>query len=310
VQKLTRPFADPNAVLVGCAVGVLLAALVLLAAAPAFAQTTAGGTSEGDPGQPPPPSRTSPTQPSETPPSASQPSRTQPNDYPMGFGRRLLRRGCSGRDVRYLQALLNRLGRRTTVDGIYGPGTEAAVRAWETSVNGFVDGRVSRGQAKEMRRRAASGSQSTPRAQEAPSPAGTYVFPIRGSHSFGNADNRFGAPRGGGRSHQGQDILARGGLPVVSVTAGRVSAVGSNGGAGNYAVVAGDDRRDYAYYHLQSSAIVSEGQRVSAGTQLGRVGCTGSCSADHLHFEMWTPHWWDGGSPFDPLPYLRQWDRG
>ncbi len=281
MQKLTRPFSDPYAVAVGCALGVLLAAAVLIAAAPAFAHAPGGGS---DPDHP----RSAPAK----------------RSSPMGFGRRTLRRGSRGADVRYLQGLLGRLGHRTAVDGMYGRGTESRVRSWERSVDGRVDGRVTPGQASEMRRRAAVGARVEPIAD---APTRDYVFPVKGPHSYGTSVNRFGAPRGG-RSHQGHDIMARAGLPVVSVTAGRVSAVGSNGGAGNYAVVQGDDRRDYAYYHLQSRAVVTRGQRVSAGTPLGRVGCTGSCSGDHLHFEMWTPHWWDGGSPFDPLPYLRQWD--
>ena len=288
MPKLTRCFSDPHVVAVGSAVGVLIAAAVLLAARPAFAHDAAGGTSGSAP--------------------ASPSSRTAPSkrSTPMGFGRRTLRRGARGADVRYLQALLGRLRFRTGVDGVYGRRTEGRVRAWERSVRGRVDGRVTPGQAFEMRRRAAAGARARPRAQR-PIATDGYVFPIRGPHSYGSAQNRFGAPRGG-RSHQGHDVFARAGTPVVSVTAGRVSAVGSNGGAGNYAVVRGDDRRDYAYYHLQSRAVVSRGQRVRAGTLLGRVGCTGSCSGDHLHFEMWTPHWWDGGSPFDPLPYLRRWD--
>ena len=295
MHKLSRPFADPYAVAVGCALGVLIAAAVLLAASPAFAATTAGGTSQAsaqeddhahDHGAPPP--------------------RTNVGSTPMGFGRRTLRRGSRGADVRYLQSLLGRLGRRLGVDGVYGRRTEASVRIWERSVRGRVDGRVTPGQATEMRRRAASGSQAAPKVQEPVATQG-YVFPVRGPHTYGTSVNRFGASRGG-RSHQGHDVMARAGLPVVSVTAGRVAAVGANGGAGNYAVVWGDDRRDYAYYHLRSRAVVSRGQRVAAGTLLGHVGCTGSCTGDHLHFEMWTPHWWDGGTPFDPLPHLRQWD--
>jgi murein DD-endopeptidase MepM/ murein hydrolase activator NlpD len=265
VDKLNRRFSDPHAVLAGCAVGVLLAALILVLAGPAFAASSDGG-----------------------------------------FGKRTLARGARGADVRYLQSLLGRLGQPTGVDGMFGPGTESRVRSWERSVDGRIDGRVTPGQANEMRRRAATGSQAAPRSQE-PIPTDGYVFPVRGPHSFGTSINRFGAPRSG-HTHQGQDIMARAGLPVVSVTAGTVSSTGSNGGAGNYAVVDGDDSRDYAYYHLQSRAVVTRGQRVSAGTVLGRVGCTGSCSGDHLHFEMWTPHWWDGGEPFDPLPYLRRWD--
>jgi hypothetical protein len=39
---------------------------------------------------------------------------------------------------------------------------------------------------------------------------------------------------------------------------------------------------------------------MTPGQQIGEVGCSGSCSGDHLHLEMWTPNWYDGGKPFDP----------
>jgi murein DD-endopeptidase MepM/ murein hydrolase activator NlpD len=292
VDKLTRPFSDPYVVIAGCALGVVLAVIVLVAAAPAFAHDTPGGTSGDDDHS--------------DEPAASQPT-TPTTTAPSGFGTRLLRRGARGADVRYLQVLLGRLGFRTAADGVFGPGTESRVRAWERSVKGLVDGRVPPGQAQEMMRRARISTQSQPRATQPAAGNGKYVFPIKGPHTYGTSINRYGASRSG-HSHGGQDVFAKPGTLLVAVTAGRIYAAGSGGGAGNYVVIAGDDRRDYAYYHMQSSAIVSKGQRVSPGTPVGRVGCTGSCSGDHLHFEMWTPHWWNGGHNFDPLPYLKQWD--
>jgi murein DD-endopeptidase MepM/ murein hydrolase activator NlpD len=299
VDKLTRPFSDPYVVAAGCALGVVLAVIVLVAAAPAFAAGTAGGTTS-DEGP-----ATSGSEEQSSNAGDNGTTRQPATATPAGFGRRLLRRGSRGADVRYMQRLLGRLGFQTSVDGMFGPGTEGRVRAWERSVKGLVDGRVPPGQAREMLRRA--GSSTQPRATQPASGNGQYVFPIKGAHNYGTSINRFGAGRSG-HSHGGQDVFARPGTTLVAVTAGRIYATGSGGGAGNYVVIAGDDRRDYAYYHMQSSAIVSKGQRVSPGTPVGRVGCTGSCSGDHLHFEMWTPHWWNGGHNFDPLPYLKQWD--
>jgi murein DD-endopeptidase MepM/ murein hydrolase activator NlpD len=62
--------------------------------------------------------------------------------------------------------------------------------------------------------------------------------------------------------------------------------------------------------HLRSPALVNEGERVRTGQLIGYVGRTGSASACHLHFEMWTaPGWYDGGHAFDPLPSLLTWDK-
>jgi murein DD-endopeptidase MepM/ murein hydrolase activator NlpD len=305
VEKLTRSFSDPYVVGVGCAVGVVLAVLVLLTAGPAFA--TEGGGSSAD--EPTTQTGSSDSGDADDSTQRSSTTRTPATAYPSGFGRRLLRRGARGVDVRYLQSLLGRLGYRTSVDGQFGRGTERRVKAWERSVKGRVDGRVPPGQAKEMMRRAGSGDSATAvQPRSAPSGgAGKYVFPIRGRHTYGTSINRYGAGRSG-HSHGGQDVFAAAGTTLVAVTAGRVYATGSGGGAGNYVVISGDDKLDYAYYHMQSSAIVRKGQRVSPGTPVGRVGCTGSCSGDHLHFEIWTAHWWNGGHNFDPLPTLKEWD--
>jgi hypothetical protein len=296
VDKLTRPFSDPYVVLAGCAVGVALAVAVLVAAAPAFAGD-GGGLSPDDA------TTTRKT------PAATQPSAQSPTAYPAGFGRRTLRRGARGADVRYLQSLLGRLGFRTGVDGMFGSGTQAKVRAWERSVRGLVDGRVPPGQAREMLRRAGTAQQSQP-AQPQPTetaPAGEYVFPIRGAHNYGTSINRFGPPSG--RDHKGQDVLAACGVRLVAAHAGRVSTVDSGGGgAGNYLVIQSTDRTDMVYMHMRSLALVREGQNVTAGQLVGYVGQTGNASTCHLHFELWTPHWWDGGHPFDPLPRLKQWD--
>jgi murein DD-endopeptidase MepM/ murein hydrolase activator NlpD len=307
VLKLRRParaLADPLAFRIGLPLGALAAGLVIAALIPSLAQgeTTTGGTASNK-------HRETTTSDSQTttqaPPAPTAPTTTTAPAAPGGFGTRTLRRGARGADVRVLQRLLGQLRFPTTADGIFGPGTERRVRGWERSVHGLVDGVVTRGQAAEMLRRAARvSSQSQP---QSAIPVDGHVFPVRGSHSFGTAENRFGAPRDG-HTHQGQDILASSGTPVASAAAGRVSAVGNNSGAGNYLVVWADDGTDMVYMHLQSAPTVAEGQRVSAGQIVGRVGCTGSCSGSHLHFELWTPHWYDGGQPFDPLPRLRAWD--
>lgn len=137
-----------------------------------------------------------------------------------------------------------------------------------------------------------------------------YVFPIRGPHQFGLSAGRFGAGRSG-HSHQGQDTFARCGTRLVAARGGRVQYEGWQGAAGNYIVIDGaGTTRDFMYAHMRSRALVRKGDRVYTGQTIGYVGDTGDAQGCHLHFEIWTaPGWYQGGSPIDPLPSLRAWDR-
>jgi peptidase M23-like protein len=134
-------------------------------------------------------------------------------------------------------------------------------------------------------------------------------FPVAGPHSYGTADNRYGAPRAG-HTHAGQDVLADEGTPLVAVRGGTVVSTGSGGGAGNYVTLHGNGTgRDYFYAHLRpGTTLVSEGQRVLTGQMIGQVGHTGDATAPHLHFEIWEGGWWAGGHTIDPLPDLLRWD--
>jgi murein DD-endopeptidase MepM/ murein hydrolase activator NlpD len=133
------------------------------------------------------------------------------------------------------------------------------------------------------------------------------VFPIRGPHDLGQtATNGFG----GGRGHQGQDMFADCGTPVVAARGGKVREADFHGVGGNFVVVtARGNGLDYVYMHLQRKPRVRAGQTVEAGERLGEVGATGNAFGCHLHFELWTaPGWYAGGQAFDPLPRLRRWD--
>jgi murein DD-endopeptidase MepM/ murein hydrolase activator NlpD len=148
-----------------------------------------------------------------------------------------------------------------------------------------------------------------------PSPAQTTaegaVFPVAGLHSFGNAENRFGAGRVG-HIHQGQDVLASEGLAVVAPLAGTIITTGYQaGGAGWYAAEHTIDGLDFFYAHCQASSLaVAAGQAVSAGQAICDVGQTGDATGPHLHFEVWVGGWRAAtGHPIDPLPYLEAWDR-
>jgi murein DD-endopeptidase MepM/ murein hydrolase activator NlpD len=148
--------------------------------------------------------------------------------------------------------------------------------------------------------------------EAAPTPASlSGTFPVQGPHDFGGADARFGATRAG-HVHQGQDVLAAEGTPVLAPRPGTVTWRSfQRSGAGYYLVLHDDAApRDYVFMHLRrGSLLVDRGDRVAAGQPLGQVGSTGISSAPHLHFEIWVGGWYaKGGAPVDPLPQLRAWD--
>jgi murein DD-endopeptidase MepM/ murein hydrolase activator NlpD len=136
-----------------------------------------------------------------------------------------------------------------------------------------------------------------------------HKFPIRGKHHFGEGAARFGAGRGG-YSHEGQDVFANCGTPLVAARGGTVRHKAFHSRAGNYLVIDGDGTdQDYAYMHMQAPALVEKGDHVVTGQRIGNVGDTGRASGCHLHFELWTaPGWYEGGKPIDPLATLRTWD--
>lgn len=135
-----------------------------------------------------------------------------------------------------------------------------------------------------------------------------HVFPVRGRHSTRGAIGRFGAPRSGGRTHEGFDIVADCGTPIVAARAGRVrKRAYSSSLYGNYLIVRSLlEGRDYWYAHLRSPPPFTRGDRVRTGQVLGRVGDTGNARTVgcHLHFEIHV-----GDRPIDPEPQLRAWDR-
>jgi murein DD-endopeptidase MepM/ murein hydrolase activator NlpD len=137
-----------------------------------------------------------------------------------------------------------------------------------------------------------------------------HVFPVRGKHDFGGTGAHFGSGRTG-HSHQGQDVFAVCGTPLVAARGGTVKFAGFHAAAGYYVVIDGKGTdTDYAYMHLRQRAAVQVGDSVYTGQDLGEVGETGNARGCHLHFEMWSgPGWYDGGRPFDPYPDLKRWDR-
>jgi murein DD-endopeptidase MepM/ murein hydrolase activator NlpD len=147
-----------------------------------------------------------------------------------------------------------------------------------------------------------------------PTPAQTVadgaVFPVQGTHNFGGAENRYGAPRSG-YFHEGQDVLTSEGTPVVAPLGGTISSTNYQAsGAGYYAVEHTAIGFDFMYAHCKAASLaVSAGQTVSSGSAICLAGQTGDATAPHLHFEMWVGGWQAaGGHSIEPLPYLEAWE--
>ena len=134
-----------------------------------------------------------------------------------------------------------------------------------------------------------------------PPPAWLPV-PVQGVRARGIADT-YDAPRGGGRNHQGVDIFAARGTPVVSATRGIVAAVRDGGLGGRQVWVLGPAGERHYYAHLHDWAPgLARGDVVAPGDALGTVGTTGNArgTPPHLHYGIYRV-----GGAYDPLPLLR-----
>jgi murein DD-endopeptidase MepM/ murein hydrolase activator NlpD len=130
-------------------------------------------------------------------------------------------------------------------------------------------------------------------------------FPVRGAIDFGEYAGRFGAWRGS-RRHEGQDVFADAGTPLVAIRYGLVVETGNDGGRGNYiAIWSPEVDRTFVYLHMRAPTPYAVGDAVEDGARVGAVGCTGSCWGDHLHLEMREGRG-TTGRPLDPLPLLRR----
>ncbi len=135
----------------------------------------------------------------------------------------------------------------------------------------------------------------------------SHQFPVDGPHGARGYIGEFGAPRVDSRTHEGFDITAACGTPLIAVRAGTVLKRAFDPELyGNFVVVKGEgERRTYKYAHLKSPAPARRGQRVRAGRRIGSVGLTGNAAGTpcHLHIEIRTR-----GRLLDPQPLLRAWD--
>jgi murein DD-endopeptidase MepM/ murein hydrolase activator NlpD len=132
------------------------------------------------------------------------------------------------------------------------------------------------------------------------------VCPVKGSVRIGQG---WGASRDGGRRrHQGIDLLAPAGTPLVSVASGHITRLSDRDrGRGGISLWLRDARGTAYYYAHNQYNLVRLGQRVRAGQVVARVGATGNARGGppHLHFQIHP----GGGRPVSPDALVRRWCR-
>jgi murein DD-endopeptidase MepM/ murein hydrolase activator NlpD len=126
-----------------------------------------------------------------------------------------------------------------------------------------------------------------------------YTKPV-GSAAIGTDYHTAGSNWSSGY-HTGVDFLVSSGTPVHSVAAGTVVHAGADGAYGNDVIIRHADGKYTLYAHL-TEPLVSVGQSVTSGQEIGISGATGNVTGPHLHFEVRTTP--DYGSDIDPVAYL------
>jgi lipoprotein NlpD len=152
----------------------------------------------------------------------------------------------------------------------------------------------------DARSRRAATATPTPTSTPTPTPtatptsaahAGSLSWPLRGV-LYG----RYGVRAG--KRHDGIDIAAPEGTPVLAAAAGSVIYAGEQPGYGSIVIVKHDGGLVTLYAH-NARILVEEGARVRRGEPIARVGQTGRTTGPHLHFEVR-----DGTRPRNPLLFL------
>lgn len=132
-----------------------------------------------------------------------------------------------------------------------------------------------------------------------------YFFPVSGGNNK-SVGSFWADPRdAGGRSHEGVDIFAKRGTPVVAVSDGRIASTGERGLGGKQVWLTDGLFGKRVYYAHLDSIAVTAGKRVKTGDTLGFVGNTGNAKTTppHLHFGIYR-----NKGAVNPFPYIRMSD--
>ncbi len=122
--------------------------------------------------------------------------------------------------------------------------------------------------------------------------AAVIVAPLRNLDPD-DIEDTYGAPRPGGRVHEGIDLFAPRGTPVYAVANGMILYKGRDNLGGNVIKLLGNDNRIYYYAHLLRFADIEPGDEVRQAQLIGYVGNSGNAfiTPAHLHFEIMVVRW-------------------
>ena len=125
---------------------------------------------------------------------------------------------------------------------------------------------------------------------------GQFTHPCPGYNSISST---FGYRSFDSSFHKGVDFAASQGTPIYAAASGTVIIAGYSSSAGNWVVISHGGGLTTKYMHMVSTPLVSPGQSVSAGQNIGYVGTTGYSTGPHLHFQVEV-----GGTAVNPMYYL------
>ncbi|SHG53711.1 Septal ring factor EnvC, activator of murein hydrolases AmiA and AmiB [Thermosyntropha lipolytica DSM 11003] len=129
---------------------------------------------------------------------------------------------------------------------------------------------------------------------------GVYTWPTPGYYTITSPFGmRFHPILQVRKLHTGVDIGAPMGADIVAADSGIVIYAGYNGGYGNMIIIDHGNGMSTLYAHM-SRFVAVNGQKVTKGEVIGKVGSTGFSTGPHLHFEVRKD-----GSPVDPMGYIR-----
>ena len=195
---------------------------------------------------------------------------------------------------RQLEELERRIAEAARVAANNAGAAPAAVSA--ASSDGTTTGNIGASGGESGGRTGGGGTGTNPRSAGVGFTDTSMLCPVLGGSAYGDT---WGAPRSGGRRHQGVDMLAPTGTPLQAVFGGSVTH-NSNTLGGITLVLYGDNGHRYYYAHL--SAYEGVPGRVEAGQIIGYIGDSGNATGvPHLHFEL-RPN---GGVNVNPYPSVR-----